>query len=168
MPKCFAVWAVVLAAVFSLPATSRADVWTWTFAGGSYSGSGTFVTDSTLSTGFGGFSGYKITSITGTWTQSPGSAQTISGLLPVPSSGFDNDNLVSMSNQQLSWGGFLFGVNSAKINIYYSSGYRMYDGVNVDIAGTFSAVNTVPEPSTWALMGLGAAAVLWQLRRRIA
>lgn len=33
---------------------------------------------------------------------------------------------------------------------------------------TSASISVVPEPSTWALLGLGAFAVLWQLRRRIA
>jgi hypothetical protein len=50
------------------------------------------------------------------------------------------------------------------------SGFRLYVG-STDATGNlnnlyFNNLSVVPEPSTYALLGLGAASVLWRIRRR--
>lgn len=48
---------------------------------------------------------------------------------------------------------------------FYTGGYAGGDDQN-NYGMYFNNLTTVPEPSTYALLGLGAASVLWRIRRR--
>jgi len=74
----------------------------------------------------------------------------------------------------LSGNSALQGVDSTiEFRIYVSrsagSGTASYyadDGVNSGLFSINGSVAAVPEPSTWALIGLGSAFMLWNLRRK--
>jgi hypothetical protein len=48
------------------------------------------------------------------------------------------------------------------VGLSYSTGTNSRDSIGID---DFS-ITVVPEPTTWALVGLGTALVLWRLRRK--
>ena len=59
--------------------------------------------------------------------------------------------------------GFMFGSgagNGGDANTLY-----FLDGINGETAGLFAAVTVVPEPETYALLGLGMAMVGWRRRQ---
>ena len=49
-----------LAVVFCAPALPADITWDWSYSSNQFTGSGTLTTDSTLTTGVGGFTGYRI------------------------------------------------------------------------------------------------------------
>jgi hypothetical protein len=68
----------------------------------------------------------------------------------------------------------LQGITSTvELRIYVSrsagngtAAYYADDGVNGGLFSVDGTVTAIPEPGTWALIGLGSAVVLWRMRRR--
>ena len=148
--------------------------WTFTTATGTLDGFGTLTVDTSAPTTFDGYTGYLVTSFTGTYL-----GQAINSLSP---QGTDyGDNLLADltgTAEQLDHDGitFSYGKNATLENLWvplsddveYATGTY---GVNTDretvgtANGTFVAVPT-PEPSTIALAAISGTALLFQLRRR--
>jgi hypothetical protein len=164
-------------------------LWDWSYTSGEgstfFAGSGTFTTTSTATNGY-----YTITGITGTWEDLPGNnagpIYTITGLIPPGGDGAlgigPNDNLLSASYPQLTYYmGVAFTDSSDSTDAILSSSqnsafpnYRAYSDtpkgdISDDNTGTFTAteVGSIPEPSTWAMMLGGMAALFFFARRQL-
>jgi hypothetical protein len=133
------------------PALPADVVWDWSYDGNQYSGSGTFDTESTLTTGLSGFTGYRILSISGTWDGTG-----INDLLP-PFGYASNDNLLALSTPQLSLNGVAFETSDGFFDIHYTGSLNNYKVENPVLddngQGTFAATVETPEPTTTVLMG---------------
>lgn len=57
----------------------------------------------------------------------------------------------------MTWNGWSLATEAKRVTV--TGNFLAMDGLQAD---------AVPEPTTWALLGLGAFVVLWQLRRRVA
>ena len=141
------------ALMFGVSALHADQLWDWSYEGNQWSGSGTFDTESTLTTGTSGFTGYLIVGISGTWNSEP-----ITLLLP-PAGFQNNDNLLAISAPQLSLGGVSFNNADTTYNIAFSGSLNNYTATSANPfftdngLGTFSATEVVPEPATSALIG---------------
>jgi hypothetical protein len=152
--------------------------WTFTTTGDVIDGSGTLTIDPNLTT-VDGYSGYQITAFSGTYL-----GDTITGLGPLSGVGLGGaDDLISNltgnpgntdANDQLDYEGITFAYNSdsgTAYEKYRQVPYRINQGIpypDLEVAngnnGTFSAVETAPEPGSTALAGLGIAG--WFALRR--
>jgi hypothetical protein len=148
-----------------VPALHADQLWDWSYTGSQWSGSGTFDTESNLTTGVSGFTGYRIVDISGTWNSEP-----ITLLLPL--AGFQsNDNLLAVSTPQLSLNGVAFNNTDTSYNISYSGSLNNYTATSAnpfitdDGRGTFSATEVVPEPRTTVLIGSSLCLFALLLRR---
>lgn len=165
----FGVAIAAFASVLFSPALHASTTWNWSYSSNLYSGTGTFTTDSTL-TSLGGFTGYLIESATGTWN---GHSVTL-----VPSAGFGgNDNLLSASSPFLDDNGVSLMTSLDTFNIYYTGlGYQAYGAIaapdnangqfNAAVATSTPAAAT-PEPGTIILMLTGVAGGFGAVRRRV-
>ncbi len=150
-----------------VPALHADQLWDWSFESLNWSGSGTFETESTVTTGVSGFTGYLIDDISGTWNSEP-----ITLLLPA--GGFqNNDNLLAVSAPQLSLlGGVSFENADSIYNIAYSGSLNNYVATSAnpfftdDGLDTFSATEVVPEPATTVLSGWATLALALVVRHR--
>ena len=164
-----------------LACTNTASAWTeweWTaeipLSGGGYTiGSGTLVAEDTISTGFDEqYAGYLVTSISGTY-----GGETITGLLGV-NTFYGNDNLINTSYFDggsyglLDWDGLSFALSvplygNTDINLYEVAGYY---GDNTSLSATSQTgfvLTEIPEPSAFAVFGLGLVGMGWKSRRKI-
>jgi hypothetical protein len=158
-----------LALVFCAPALPADITWDWSYSSNQFTGSGTLTTDSTLTTGVGGFMGYRILDISGTIGTGV-IPDLITGLLP-PGGFQSNDNLLGPSLPQLDFpGGVSFSTTGGLYNIDYP-GSPLYEarnslGVTDTGAGTFAARIETPEPATAVLMVPSLVAFALFVRRR--
>ncbi len=166
MKRLFAaLWIVV-----ALCSSAHAKLWTWSYSGEGISASGEFTTTDTPYAG-----DYMITGITG---QRNGVA--ITGLWPtgtaIPdNAGYPVDNLLSLSNPQLTGAGFGFALaDGTYSNPYFYSGYAEFFSVpsnpsaSTELPIVFSATPaSAPQPGQGfaglALLTMGALAL--SLRR---
>ena len=144
--------------------------WTWTSTDPGYNGSGTLITDGSLTTPY-GFSGYQITGITGLF-----SGTIINGLdssFGVPDNFLRSSGLAD--NNILDHWGLSFDIGDSKVNLYDGGIFGIYS-MQIDVpnvgshqeAGLFS-VTAVPEPSSFALLGIGGLVLggyAWRKRNR--
>jgi hypothetical protein len=80
-----------LALVFCAPALPADSTWDWGYSSNQFTGSGTLTTESTLTTGLSGYTGYQIVSMSGIFD-----LNLITGLLP-PAGYLSNDNLLGIA-----------------------------------------------------------------------
>jgi hypothetical protein len=172
--------AILTSLAVGLAATAKADItldWSFTDTSGSVNASGTLTVESNPVQDIYGYSGYLVTSISGTFLGQP-----ITGELgPYSVDGLYGDDLLANLTgvgQQLT-GGLAGGLNLSygsgqEENIWYA-GAEFPGLINQEyynhIDGTFKAVIAAPEPSQAASMlflsGLsGAGWLLLKLRRR--
>ena len=143
----------------------RADIlWNWSYSGTNNSGSGTFTTDSTTSTdpSNGPFTGYLITSMSGTFDGSS------VALRPVGTFG-NNDNLLAVSAPQVGDWGFSFSNSPGKFQFWYDgSEYQLFSTFTstLDTGITFSATETASAPEPAAAILFVPALVLLALFSR--
>ncbi len=154
---------VGFALIFSTTALRADLVWDWSYSSNIYSGSGIFDTESTLTTGLSGFTGYQIISMSGTWDAGP-----IDQLLG-PLSYQNNDNLLAVSTPQLSLVGLAFQANNGPFNIS-STGTNKYEVRNAFFddngQGVFAAATETAEPATTVLIGSSLLALALFVRHR--
>jgi hypothetical protein len=157
-------------ALVLLTAPAQAKTYDWTFSDGTYSGSGTLVTDPTNT--------YAVSG--GGTVSGPSSFTDTLTLFPDPTPGVVNlspdGNWLYDDSLPPDWDGFLFtGVSNSFYNLFSggsglgptegllgfsNNGVSLYNGGN-NIDGTLQ-LTAVPEPMTWALtlvglFGMGAA-----------
>jgi hypothetical protein len=168
--------ALILAALF-LASPARAQmVWDWTYTTtdpyvASYSGGGTFTTDSSTSTN-GSFVGYQVTDVTGTWTEVSPATTTDTSIIGVVSPGGldNNDNLVAVSSLQLDDDGITFNTASGtEYNISDTGGEYVAESTDnfFDSGGIFTATEVstpVPEPYQygWGVLLATLGFVAWR------
>ncbi|MGA7411916.1 MAG: hypothetical protein WBW33_15665 [Bryobacteraceae bacterium] len=159
-----------LAVVFCAPALPTDLTWDWSYSSNQFSGMGTLTTNPTVTTGIGGFMGYRIVDISGVFGTGV-IPDLITGLLP-PGGFQSNDNLLGPSQPQLdSIGGLSFSTNGTlgAVNIDYP-GSPLYEARNSQItdngAGAFTARIETPEPATAVLMAPTLLAFALFVRRR--
>jgi hypothetical protein len=158
-----------LAVVFCAPALPADITWDWSYSSNQFTGSGTLTTESTLTTGPGGYTGYRILDISGTIGTGV-IPDLITSLLP-PGGYQSNDNLLGPSQPQLDFpGGVSFQTTGSIYNIDYPSSplyeARNSQGAFDNGAGTFSARIETPEPATAVLMVPSLVAFALFVRRR--
>lgn len=168
---------LALTVVFA-PALASAATFGWTAGiplqgGGSLYGSGQLVTQDALSNSFDfnqtGFTGFLLTSITGTFD-----GVAISGLLPVDTGQYGNDNLVNVTPTYIDNNGIAFSLASTPpglgdtVNLYFDAAFsQSYRAGSASIpaveltGGTFT-LTPVPLPaSLWLLVtALGGLAAI--------
>ncbi len=142
-----------IALMFFAPPLHADLVWDWSYSSNQFTGNGTLTTESTLTTGISGFTGYQIDNISGVFD-----LNLITGLLP-PAGYLSNDNLLGPSQPQLdSIGGLSFTTNGSVsfVNISYP-GSPLYLAQTTVIddngGGIFTAIVETPEPATAVLIG---------------
>jgi hypothetical protein len=167
---CRSILVAALAVVFCAPALPADITWDWSYSSNQFTGSGTLTTESTLTTGPGGYTGYRILDISGTIGTGV-IPDLITSLLP-PGGYQSNDNLLGPSQPQLdSIGGLSFTSNGTHslVNISYP-GSPLYlartSVINDNGAGVFSAIRETPEPTTAVLIVPTLLAFALFVRRR--
>jgi hypothetical protein len=177
MKKMILKTALLLAVALALPTSANAIVvWDWSFDGTVYGneyvgsgqpfgnvplkGSGTFTTDdrTTYQDGPQQIPYYQITKITGMWN-----GNSITGLVPVESLDYSNDNKLLEPIALLTYNGVFFTTESSQVYIRNSQ----YGFLSSDGFGPFTAtIAPIPEPETYALMLASLAVVGAAARRR--
>lgn len=174
--------ALSLAAAVAVQAQGTLS-WDWTYSGiaAGNTGSGTLTTQGTQTT-INGRTGYLITGITGTFTALDSQTYNITSLVGGGSPSFANDNLLMSANPalwQASVYGFAFNLSNGKQVDIFSGGSGsgptyggltstcyVTDEYNVATYANRLSVSQVPEPSSFALGGLGLTSLLVFRRRQ--
>ena len=179
MKKLISKAALLLAAALALPTSANAVVyWNWSFDGYVYgdgydgssqpfgsvplTGSGTFTTDdrTIYQDGPQQIPYYQITQITGTWN-----GNSITGLVPVESVDYGNDNKLLEPINFFTNNGVFFTTGTSQVYIRWDNQYNI---LSSDGFGPFTATISpvpipipapIPEPETYALMLVGLAVV---------
>lgn len=163
---------LVFSVLSAAPSAFADTLFNFSFTGTDFSGSGVLTTTATGTAGE-----YLITNVTGTTN-----GKTISGVEPVNSAGFNNDNLLFYNSPASSTDFDLYGVvyalsTSADVNLFYQDPtYGEYllrpngnsfllDHATISVSPVASAV---PEPESLMLLGTGALGLFGVLRRRMA
>ena len=182
----------IAAALTSLAGSAKADpnplVWNWSYSGGGVTGSGTFEIQSTLTTSvndgyeIGGYTGYLVTGATGSFQNSiNGFSTTILYVASIDPWKYGNDNLLLEGSLQPDYNGIVFRTSDANdpntVWLYQNTptdntiivrdnyGY-MNDGYGGSVFSVTASTGAVPEPSTYALFGIGAIGMLMVMRRK--
>ncbi len=186
MKKLISKAALLLATTLALPTSANAVVyWDWSFDGYVYGdgydgsgqpfgnlplkGSGTLMTDdrNTYQDGPQQIPYYQITQITGTYN-----GNTITGLIPVESDDYPNDNKLLDDYKLLTSYGVLFTAGISQVYIRWDNQYNILSSNGYGpFTATVSPVPVpvpapIPEPETYALMLAGLALVGAAARRR--
>ena len=156
---------VLLSTLLMAGPVSAQITWDWSYSSDLYTGSGTFVTQSSPSTSS-DYTGYQATNMTGIWD-----GQQISGLLTAGSLA-GNDNLIGASQPQLDGAGIAFASPVDQFNIYYTGdGYQAFGNVSAADSGmgSFSATQEAPfEPSdTVAIIGIAVLGIRQRQQYRV-
>ena len=154
---------------------------TWNYSGGGVTGSGTLEVQSTLTT-VGAYTGYLVTGATGSFLDSNnGYSTTILYVSSINQWGWGNDNLLLEGSLQPDYNGVFFRTSDSNepntvtlsqlspsnntVIITDAYGY-INNGYGGSVFSVAASTAAVPEPSTYALFGLGTIGMLIAIRRR--